>query len=96
MRPRRLLAPTLLAALAVAAGAALSRAQEAEPELTLARMAGALIGGGDPALTPAERATLDANGNSNRQYDIGDVRLMLYYHPELIPTGTVRTTVSPR
>lgn len=96
MRSRRLLAPALLAVLAVAAGAALSRAQEVPADLSLARMAGALIGGGAPALTPAERAALDAAGNSNRQYDIGDVRLMLYHHPELIPTGTVRTTVSPR
>jgi hypothetical protein len=96
MRSRRMRVPALLAALAVAAGAAISRAQEVPADLTLARMAGGLIGGGEPALTPAERAALDASGNSNRRYDIGDVRLMLYYHPELIPTGTVRTTVSPR
>lgn len=94
MTPRRL---ALLAAAALAAGAASpSAAAVDEDALTFARMAGALIGGGGPALTPEERAALDAQGNRNRQYDIGDVRLMLHWNPALVPTGAVQTSAAPR
>jgi hypothetical protein len=101
MTSRRLPRLALLALLATGTGAAVPPAPEGEAvieigELTVARMAGALIGGGAPALTAEERATLDANGNRNGRYDTGDVRLMLHYHPELVPTGTVQTSASPR
>jgi hypothetical protein len=97
MTPRRLARAAFVAAAALAAGAASpTAAAQDESQLTFARMAGALIGGGAPALTPAERGTLDAEGNRNAQYDVGDVRLMLYRHPELVPTGTVRTSADPR
>ncbi len=65
-------------------------------ELSLARLARPFIGGTAAPLTPQDVAELDQTGNRNGVYDIGDVRLLMLAHPQLIPAGAVRTNRSPR
>ena len=98
IRLRRLALPLALAAApaAVAAARPSAPAAIAVDELTLARMAAPFIGGAGPTLTPAEQLELDGMGNRNGGYDIGDIRILMHFHPELIPTGVVHTSASPR
>lgn len=94
MRSRRPTRPALLAL----AAAALAVPAAAVPisELSLARMARPFIGGTAAPLSEQDRRDIDAMGNRNGVYDIGDVRLVLNAHPQLIPNGPVRITRSPR
>lgn len=95
MRSRRPTRPALLA-LAAAALAVPAAALQVS-ELSVARMAAPFIGGTAAPLTVSDRMEIDSvMGNRNGVYDIGDVRLVLNAHPELIPAGPVRTTRSPR
>ena len=54
--------------------------------LTLARLAAPFLGGSVASpLTAEERQQLDALGNSNGRYDLGDLRRALYEFPQLVP-----------
>jgi len=97
LRPRLTLALLLAFAAAPAAGSARPAAPAAitVAELTLARMAVPFIGGTAPPLTAADRHEIDVMGNRNGVYDIGDIRILMYFHPELIPAGVVHTSAAP-
>jgi len=85
-----------LAVLAAAGAVAVPAAAVEISQLSLARMARPFIGGTAAPLTAQERLGIDSLGNRNGVYDIGDVRLVLLAHPELIPIGPVRTSRSSR
>ena len=54
--------------------------------LTLERLAAPLLGGTVASpLTAEELQQLDAIGNSNGRYDLGDLRRALYEFPQLVP-----------
>jgi hypothetical protein len=55
--------------------------------LTFDRLARPFLGDPGESLTEAQRAELDVLGNRNGIYDIGDLRLVLLYFPELVPTA---------
>lgn len=94
MKPARVTL-ALLAALALGAATAAASALQVS-ELSLARMARPLIGGSAAPLTQQELLELDQMGNRDGSYDVGDIRHVLYAHPELIPTGIVQTDRAAR
>jgi hypothetical protein len=76
----------VLAALAVLTG--MGPATAAGPaDLGFDRMVQPFLGTPLEPPTAAELADLDFLGNRNGRYDIGDLRLVLYQHPELIPAA---------
>lgn len=91
IRVRRL---SLLAALAGLAAGTTAAVQISE--LSVARMAQPFVGGTATPLSAQDRLELDQRGNRDGVYDIGDIRHVLYDHPELIPNGVVHLSASPR
>lgn len=92
IRVRRRL--SLLAGLAALAAGTTAAVQVSE--LSVGRMAQPFVGGTAAPLSAEDRRELDQMGNRDGAYDIGDVRHILYAHPELIPNGVVHLSASPR
>ena len=89
MKPTFLRRAAVLAALSGAAAAVPLFAIDVS-QLTIERLAQPFMGGTSvPPLTPQDTLDLDVLGVQNGRYDIGDLRLMLYNHPELIPEDQV-------
>jgi len=63
--------------IAVENGRARIRLSTAAPSIAVETLLQFFLGGGATALTPAEMAYLDAVGNKNGQYDVGDLRKWL-------------------
>lgn len=89
MKPTTLRRAALLAALSAGAVAVPLSAIDVS-QLTIERLAQPFMGGTSaPPLTPQDTLDLDVLGIHNGRYDIGDLRLMLYNNPQLIPEDQV-------
>jgi hypothetical protein len=83
-----------VAAAAVLASAAVAVASPSMAvnmdEVTFEQLVQPFLGGTSvPPLSAADLAELDSLNQFNRRYDLGDLRLILYNNPELIPENIV-------